>query len=53
MMKRESNLGRVCVNYEQLFHPVQCTTCHCSSKDKLVLPEVTVILSCLDQLHYL
>ena len=39
-----------CFNYEQLFHPVQCTAfiiCQCSSKDKLVLPRVTGILSTL------
>ena len=55
MRKRTSNLDRVCFNYEQLFHPVQCTACRicqCSSTNKLVLPEVTAILSILDQLHY-
>ena len=56
MRKRTSILDRVCVNYEQLFHPVQstaCTICQCSSGDKLVLPEVTGILSFSDQVHYL
>ena len=56
MRKRTSILDRVCFNYEQLFHPVQSTAsriCHCSSRDKLVLPEVTVILSISDQLHCL
>ena len=45
--KKASNLDGVCFNYEQLFHPVQCTACkicQCSSIDKLVLPEVTGIL---------
>ena len=56
MRKRTSLLARVCFNYEQLFHPVQCTACricHCSSRDKLVLPEVTGTLLISDQLHYL
>ena len=56
MMKRTSILWEVCVNYEQLFHPVQCSACRicqCSSRDKFVLPEVTGILSLSDQLHYL
>ena len=56
MRKRTSILDRVCFNYEQLFHPVQCTACkmcQCSSGDRLVLPEVTGILSILVQLHYL
>ena len=47
MRKRTSNLARVCFNYDQLFHPIQCTACkicHCSSRDKLVLPEVTGFL---------
>ena len=54
--KRTSILDRVCFNYEQLFHPVQCTACRicqCSSRDRLVLPEVTGILSISDQVHYL
>ena len=54
--KRTSILDGVCVNYEQLFHPVQCTACRicqCSSKDKLVLPEVTGVLSFSDKFHYL
>ena len=25
--KRTSILVRVCLNYEQLFHPIQCTAC--------------------------
>ena len=56
MRKRTSVLDGVCVNYEQLFHPVQCTACsicQCSSTDKLVLPEVTGILSFSDQFPYL
>ena len=53
--KRTSNLDRVFFNYEQLFHPVQCTVCRicqCSSRDRLVLPEVTGILTNSDQVHY-
>ena len=56
MRKRTSILDGVCFNYEGLFHPVQCTACRicqCSSRDKLVLPEVTGILSISDQLHCL
>ena len=56
MRNRTSILARVCFNYEQLFHPIQCIACRlcqCSSRDKLVLPEVTGILSISDQLHYL
>ena len=56
MRKRTSNLDGVCVNYEQLFHPVQCTACRicqCSSTDNFVLTEVTGILSISEQLHYL
>ena len=47
MRKRTSILDRGCVNYEQLFHPVHCIAsriCQCSSRDKLVLPEVNGIL---------
>ena len=54
--KRTSILARVYFKYEQLFHPVQCTACRicqCSSRDKLVLPEVTGILLISDQLHHL
>ena len=54
--KRTFILDRVCFNYEQLFHPVQCTAgriCQCSSRDRFVLPEVTGILSISDQVHYL
>ena len=56
MGKSTSILDGVCVNYEQLLHPVQCTVSRkfqCSSKDKLILPELTGILSFLDQLQYL
>ena len=56
MRKTTSILDRVCVKYKQLFHSVQCTACRicqCSSRDKLVLPEVTGIPSFSDQLHYL
>ena len=54
--KRASILDGVRVNYEELFHPVQCIACRicqCSSRDRLVLPEVTDILSILVQFHYL
>ena len=54
MRKRTSVRDGVCVNYEQLFHPVQgiaCRICQCSSGDKFVLPEVTGILSILDHFH--
>ena len=56
MRKRTSILDGVCFKIEQLFHPVQCTACRicqCSSRDKLVLPEVTAIPSISDQSHYL
>ena len=56
MRKRTSILDGVCFNIEQLFHPVQstaCKDCKCSSRDKLVSPELTGILSISDQLHYL
>ena len=56
MRKRTSNLDGVCVIYEQLLHPVQCTACrirHCSSTDKIVLPEVTGNLRNSDQFQYL
>ena len=52
--KRTSNLDRVCFNYEQLFHLVQCTACRicqCSSRDRLVLPEVTGLLTISDQVQ--
>ena len=54
--KITSNLDGVCFNYEQLFHPVKITAyriCQCSSRDKLILPEVTSILSNSDQFRYL
>ena len=56
MRKRTSFLDGVCVDSEQLFHPVQCTACRirqCSSRDKLILARVTGILPFSDQLHYL
>ena len=56
MKKRTRILDRVCFNYEQFFHPVQGTACklfQCSSRDKLVLPELNGILSYSDQFHYL
>ena len=56
LRKRTSILDRVCVNYKQLFHPVQCIACRIcqgSSRLKVVLPEVTGILSFSDQLPYL
>ena len=55
MRKKTSILARVCFHYEQLFNPVQCTACRiclCSSRDKLVLPEVIGILLVSDQLHH-
>ena len=55
MRKSTSIFDEICVNYEQLFHPVQstaCRKCQGSSKDKLALPEVTSILSISDQIHY-
>ena len=54
MSKRTSILDRVYVNYEQLFHPVHCTACRicqCSSRDELVLPDVTGALSFSDQVR--
>ena len=56
MMKRTALRDGVCVNYEQLFHPVQrtaCGICQGSSGDKLVLKEVTSIRSISDQLQFL
>ena len=56
MRKRTSIFDRVCFNYEQLIHPVQCTACKIcqgSSRDNLASPEVTGILSFSDQLHHL
>ena len=56
MRKKTSLLDGVGVKYEQLFHPVQCSACricHYSSRNKLVLPKMTGILSISDQLHYL
>ena len=56
MRKKTSIFDGVCVNYEQLFHPDQCTACRlcqCSSRDKLALSEVTGIPSSLDQVLYL
>ena len=43
MRRRTSILDGVCVNYEHLFQPLQCTACkicQCSSQDTFVLPEV-------------
>ena len=56
MRKRTSILAKVCFDYEQLFHPVQCIACRicqCSSSDKIVLPKRTGILLISDQLHHL
>ena len=53
--KKTFILDGVCFNYEQLYHPVQCTVCRIcqySSRDKLVAPEVTGILSIPDQFLY-
>ena len=52
--KRTSLLDGVCLNFEQLFDPVQCTACRiyqCRSRDKLVLPRVTRILSISEKFH--
>ena len=46
--KRTSIHNGVCFNYEQLFYPVQCIACRiyqCSSRNKLVLPRATRILT--------
>ena len=54
--KRTSIFDRVCFTYEQLFHPVQCTACRicqCSSRDRLVLPELSGILTIPYQVYYL
>ena len=54
--KRTTILDRICFNYEQLFHPVQCTACRicqCSSRNRLVLPKVTGILTISGPVHYL
>ena len=56
MRKRKTILDGLGFQYEQLFHLVRCTAykiCQCSSRDKLVLPEVTGILSISDQPRYL
>ena len=56
MRKTTSIVDGVCINYEQLFPPVKCTAyriSQCSSRDKLVLPETTGILSISDQFRYL
>ena len=56
MRKKTSILDGVCVKYEQLFLLIQCSACRicqCSSRDRLVLPEITDILSYSDQLHQL
>ena len=40
--KRTSILVRVCLNYEQLFHPIQCTACkicQCSLRGKRACQE--------------
>ena len=54
--RRISILDGVCFKCEQVFRPVECTTCRIcqsSSRDELVLPEVTDIMSFSDQLNYL
>ena len=58
MLIRKSTaiLDKGCFNYEQLFHPVQCSArkiCQLSSIVELVLPGVTGILSTLNQLKCL
>ena len=54
--KRTSILEKNCCNYEQLFHPVQCTawiTCQCNSIQIFVSLRVPGILSFSDQVLYL
>ena len=54
--KEHPFLTEYVLNYEHLYPPVQgtaCRLCRCSRRDKLVLPEVTGILSNLDQLPHL
>ena len=54
MKERTYVLDGVCFNYEQLFHPVQCTACRiyqCSSIEYIVLRRATGILSISDQFH--
>ena len=56
MRKKTSIFDRNCFEYEQLFHPVRCTAwriCQSSSRDKLVLLEMTGILSISDHFHCL
>ena len=53
--KSTSIIDGVCFNYEQLFHPVQCTVCRIcqgSTLEKLVLPKTTGILRISDQIHH-
>ena len=53
---RTSFLEKFCVLHEQLCHPIQGIVwkiCPFSSKDKFVLPEVTVILSISCEFNYL
>ena len=56
LTKRTSHLDTFCLNYEQLFHPVQrtaCTICHCSSLDEIVSARATGVLSITSQFLYL
>ena len=53
--ERTSILDGACFNYEKLFHSVHCTACRIclsGSRNKLVFPEVTGLLSISDQFHY-
>ena len=54
--KRTSFLDGVCFNYEQLFHPVDCTAgriYQCSSRQKLNSPRAIRILTISEEFHYL
>ena len=53
--KSTSILVRVCFNYEQLLHPIQCTACRkCqrSSRGKRAQQEAVCIQSTLNPLQY-
>ena len=53
--KRTSIIDGVCFNYEQLFHPIQCTACRncqCSSRGKRAEQEAFCIQSTLNQFQY-
>ena len=53
--KRTSNHDRVCFNYEQLFHLIQCSACRkcqCSSRRERAWQEVFCIQSILTPFQY-